>query len=527
MRKCDFKRLVVFLAGFLTLAGIFAQTKNKSDKTAQTKTTGNDFLDDIFGDADDAETSAEKSPTEINHSLNTDFLPQAAMAEPNYKVCAGDVYQLTFMMNGDVITYSITVDSSYKIRVANLGLINVAGKTYRELKSEVESIVLRNFPMGGPQFVLVRPSVFFVRVEGEVKKTSEVRASGLSRLSNVIDGLLTAYSSVRNITVTSADGKTSVYDLFLAQRFGDLENDPFLRPGDKITLGRIQRKVNIFGQVERPGEYELLEGENISRLIEYYGGGLTVFADLTRVEISRRLDENEKTGFAIYLSQEQVAADYALINYDRITIPSFYDLSPVVFIEGAIFITNEDDDTSIALESMNRVERRIQKGMTYSALVRQNSSLFGATSDLENSYIIRGEDYIPINLFDILYDDSKYDDIIAEPYDVLVIPFRQFFVTVSGAVNNPGRYPYIPNRKWDYYVGLAGGFVKSQNVRDAIEITDVDGKKVAKSQEIKPEMTITAKTNAVSFYINQYAPIVSSLLSIVSAMLSIFMFFSR
>lgn len=494
MRKCDLKRLVIFLAGFLTLAGVFAQ----SDEDSKT------VLKEDFD--------------------NYDFLPQAAMAEPNYKVCAGDVYRLTFMMNGNVITYSITVDSSYKIRVANFGLINVEGKTYREVKSEVESIVLRNFPMGGPQFVLVKPSVFFVRVEGEVKRTSEVRASGLSRLSNVIDGLRTAYSSVRNITVTSADGKTSVYDLFLAQRFGDLENDPFLRPGDKITLGRIQRKVNIFGQVERPGEYELLEGENISRLIEYYGGGLTVFADLTRVEISRRLDENEKTGFAIYPSQEQIAADYALINYDRITIPSFYDLSSVVFIEGAIAIT---DDTSIALESVNRVERRIQKGMTYSALVRQNSGLFGATSDLENAYIIRGENYIPINLFDILYDESNYDDIIAEPYDVLVIPFRQFFVTVSGAVYNPGRYPYIPNRKWDYYVGLAGGFVKSQNARDAIEITDVDGKKVAKSQEIKPEMTITAKTNAVSYYINQYAPIFSSLLSIVSAVLSIFMFFSR
>ena len=494
MRKCDFKRLVIFLAGFLTLAGIFAQ----SDEDSKT------VLKEDFD--------------------NYDFLPQAAMAEPNYKVCAGDVYQLTFMMNSNVITYSITVDSSYKIRVANFGLINVEGKTYREVKSEVESIVLRNFPMGGPQFVLVKPSMFFVRVEGEVKRTSEVRASGLSRLSNVIDGLRTAYSSVRNITVTSADGKTSVYDLFLAQRFGDLENDPFLRPGDKITLGRIQRKVNIFGQVERPGEYELLEGENISRLIEYYGGGLTVFADLTRVEISRRLDEDEKTGFAIYPSQEQIAADYALINYDRITIPSFYDLSSVVFIEGAIAVS---DDASIALETVNRVERRIQKGMTYSALVRQNSRLFGATSDLENSYIIRGENYIPINLFDILYDDSKYDDIITEPYDVLVIPFRQFFVTVSGAVYKPGRYPYIPNRKWEYYVGLAGGFVKSQNAREAIAITDVDGKKVAKSQEIKPEMTITAKTNAVSYYINQYAPIFSSLLSIVSAVLSIFMFFSR
>ncbi len=720
---------------------------------------------------------------------------QLAMTEANYMVTAGDVYQLIFNANGNAINYTVIVDTTYKIRVANLAVLDVRGKTFSSLKKQVEEIVMKNYPFSGVQFVLTQPAVFNVVVQGEVTKTKEVRAWGLSRLSSVLENNLTDYSSTRKIQVTSSDGKTRTYDLFQATRFGKLSQNPYMRPGDvitigrydrkvtvngqverpgtyellqgenlktlisyygggltefadttrvtlvrnhggeekagnfsylsksdidsdfalnngdiisissltdllpsvivegiievndtnnaeegvklekptdtsysvsvkfhkgenyatfvrritgiytqysdlensyferngekialnirmyldkadlkseynvdandriiipyrqylskiiidgevksvveenawplrrlssiiadnltpysstrnvivtsidgsvrsydlfkasrfgaidqnpyilsgeRITVGRMERRVNISGEVERPGTYELLEGENIQSLINYYGSGFTEFADISRIEITRLIDgNNNNIGRILYLSEDDLNNDYELYLYDSVTIPSLKEMKPVAFIEGAIYVSD-----GVALEASNRKEIRITEGMNYATFIRDNKSLFGATSDLQNAYIIRGDRNIPINLFEYLYDVSFYSEEEVKPYDILMIPFRQYFVTVSGAVHNPGRYPYIPDRKYDYYVGLAGGFIRSQNVHDAVIIRNINGKRMSKNDFITPETNIEAKTNSFGFFFNQYAPIVTTILSILTSALSIVAIFT-
>jgi protein involved in polysaccharide export with SLBB domain len=60
----------------------------------------------------------------------------------------------------------------------------------------------------------------------------------------------------------------------------------------------------------------------------------------------------------------------------------------------------------------------------------------------------------------MLYDSSYRSEYYVEANDVLVIPFRQYFVTVA----KPGRYPYMPDRDWEYYIALAGGFDPVRNM---------------------------------------------------------------
>lgn len=101
-----------------------------------------------------------------------------------------------------------------------------------------------------------------------------------------------------------------------------------------------------------------------------------------------------------------------------------------------------------------------------------------------------------------------------------MVPFRQYFVSVSGAVKSPGRFPYIPDRTWDYYIGLAGGFDKTKNKLDSIRIFDIEGSKHSKDEFIGPEYTIEAKTNSFLFFFNQYAPVITTTLSVIAASLS-------
>jgi protein involved in polysaccharide export with SLBB domain len=818
---------------------------------------------------------------------------QIALSNPDYQVTAGDIYTLAYAAGGTQVVYRITVDSSYRIRVSNLGIINAAGKTYQQLKREVETIVTNNYPLSGVQFVLLQPAQFTVYITGEVKTSYERSTWSLARLSSVADGNLTAFSSIRNISITAKNGPTKTYDLYKAHRDGDLSQDPYLRPGDTIVFSRVERVVTIGGAVERPGTYQLLSGEHIGELIEkyahgftsmadktrmemvryvggesisgdkiiftetemaenfplynydaitineitslrpvmtvnrveriinlagavrrpgtynlmpeenlrdlieiygdgltpladasrielvryvgsnsvsgdkiilaendilenfplynydtitineitslrpvmtvnrveriinlagavrrpgiynlmpeenlrdlvevygdgltpladasrielvryvgsnsvsgdkiiltendilenfplynydtitineitslrpvmtvnrveriinlagavrrpgtynlmpeenlrdlievygdgltpladasrielvryvggnsvsgekiilvendilenfplynydtitiseitslrpvmtvnrieriinlagavrrpgtynlmpeenlrdlieVYGDGLTPVADASRIELVRVVDSESDVGDKMFLTGEDVENDFPLQNYDTITIPSIGDLQPVLFVEGAVGTTDD-----AVLTASNRLVVPYSMGESYASLIRKNRSWFSAVSDTKNAYIIRGTEHIPINLNPMLYDINYRADYFIEENDTLLIPFRQYFVTVAGAVITPGRYPYIPDRQWDYYIALAGGFRPEQNSMKSVSIADMAGKRLKKTDAITPETVITAKSNSFLYYFNQIAPVVTTVLTI-------------
>lgn len=443
---------------------------------------------------------------------------QIAMSNPNYPVTSGDIYRLMFVALDKTVDYFIPVDTTYKIRIANLAVLDVRGKTFVQLKKEVTDIVTSNYPMSGVQFILTNPSIFNVVVKGEVSSVREVNAWALSRVSDIIADSKTSYSSERNVDVTDRNGKTTTYDIFKATRYGDLSQNPYVKPGDTITLKKINKIVTIKGAVERPGTYELLENENLIALINNYASGLRPLADTSDIEIRRVSNDVKKLSEIINISSKELETDYELKSYDTVSLISLEDSRPVVYLTGAVRVINQGE-TNIALNANNKIVYRYTPGQNYAFLIRNVTSYFGNTSDLKNSYIIRNGQILPINIEEILYDKFKLSQYSVEPFDSLVVPFKQFYVTVSGAVHSPGRFPYIPDRDWSYYVGLAGGFTDS-NAYDAITIRDVNGKKVSKTETILPECTIEAKNNSFFYGLNKVTPLITTLISILSISLT-------
>ena len=316
------KVLLLGISLFLSAAFAFGQTAAVLD-SVKTK--------DVSKDAKETEdTGLLQKAQEITGSK-----VQMALSNANYLVTPGDVYTLAFMAGSNSMEYKTLVDSSYRVRVANLAVLDATGKTYLQLKKQVEDLVARNYPMSGVQFILTVPSEFQVLIMGEVTNIKEVSAWGMSRLDSVIYGNTTDYTSLRKITIKSADGKTKDYDLLRAIRFGEMDQNPYLRPNDTIILNRLERKVTISGAVRRPGEYELKPGENLKELVEYYADGLPDQADTSKIEISRITDSVSKTGDNIYLSWDEALA-YELKNFDKIYIKTVADMMPVMYIEGAV-----------------------------------------------------------------------------------------------------------------------------------------------------------------------------------------------
>ena len=144
MKNTIKKRIFVFVMLICCISGMFAQVMAIKDKS-------------IFKNTN---LSSKNNKTETEEVVVKEtFIPNAqmAMSSPDYLVTAGDVYTLAFAMGTTPVSYTMTVDSSYKIRVANLGIVNAKGLSFLQLKSQVEAIVSKNYPMGGVQFVLVSP----------------------------------------------------------------------------------------------------------------------------------------------------------------------------------------------------------------------------------------------------------------------------------------------------------------------------------------------------------------------------------
>jgi hypothetical protein len=262
--------------------------------------------------------------------------------------------------------------------------------------------------------------------------------------------------------------------------------------------------------------------ENLKELIEVYGDGFTPLAEPDRIGLIRVVNSRDRVGNRIYLTADAVEKDFPLENYDVIEVPDKASGRPVVFVEGAVGASAD-----ATLTASNRLMIRFEPGEDYGALVRRNFGWFTAVSDTQNAYILRGGERLPFDLNPLLYDATSESPYKIEPNDNLIIPFRQYFVTVAGAVINPGRYPYIPDRNWEYYIALAGGFKKEQNAARKLTIQDKDGRAMTKKDPIAPETIISAETNNFLFYFNQLAPVVTTVLSLVMTFLSLRTFWAK
>jgi protein involved in polysaccharide export with SLBB domain len=304
-----------------------------------------------------------------------------------------------------------------------------------------------------------------------------------------------------------------------------MSQDPYLKDGDIITLERVDRRVTISGAVERPGTYELKKGENLKALIEYYGGGLDILANTDNITLSRTLSDISRSGEVQYLDSDVLYTDFELKHLDSVSIGSIASLKKTIFIQGAVGVSISETVSGSA--ATNNISYQFETGETYNHFVKSHKTWFTDVSDYERTYVSRQDQKISIDLYSMLFDPEYENDLELEADDILVVPFKQYFVTVSGAVKVPGRYAYVPDRTWDYYVGLAGGFDAELNSGDAVKITNNYGKTVKKTAYITPETTIDALKNSFSYKFNKVVTPLMSILSVITSTIVLINYFSR
>lgn len=495
-------------------AGAWAQSMTDAFTGGQAASSLSQTASSIGGSGQSVSADST-SPPDAATTLQT---ARALMAytSADYAVTPGDMYSLVFLRSATADSVAVVIDTAYNANLGVFGIVSAKGQTFQQFKAKVERMVASAYPGSSPQLLITATGVFKVMRRGEVVQAGEYGAWGLTRLSEVVAASRTSYASTRQVSVTSADGTVHVYDLFKADRDGDLSQNPYLKPADVVTLVRYERSVTITGRVRRPGTYQLLPGEDLAALIDVYGDGLAERADSNHIEVQRIIGGASEIGQKYFIAYVPGTV-FALSDHDSVIVNGLEQLLPVAWFDGAI----STDRNAVSLDASSHVPYTFTPGERLSSAVQKMRGALSPSAALEEAYLLRDGTRIPVDLRLYLFEKNFAKDYELAPNDVVVIPFKQLFVTVAGAVQAPGRYPYIVDRSWEYYIGLAGGFDQDKNARSAIDIRDRDNRLRPLSATIQPEDIITAHYNSFLYQFGRVSTVVTTALSVTSIILTL------
>lgn len=454
----------------------------------------------------------------------------AAISDQNYPVTPGDVYQLEFTDGTQRIQLRLQVEGNGHIDIPNLESVDASHMSLPQLKEKVFSLVSTYYSYANPLFTLLSTGSFSVSVVGEVKSKTTYDLWGLSRLSSVIDAA-TPYASTRKVEVKGSDGSVHSYDLYKAMRKGDFTQDPLLKAGDIVTFLKAERMVSLSGAVRTTGTFQLLEGEQLRSLLTAYGGGLLPGADITRIRM-QRFDEAGRKWNIFFVNLGDPQTDQEIVSMDQVMLDSVPQGQKRITIEGAVTsveANNPEASATLLGQSSGRLFYQYFPGEDFDTMVRNIAPRFLTVSDLEHAYLKRDGKRVMVDLLPILTGKSS-SGITMQDDDVLVIPFNQRFVTVSGAVTRSGVYAYVPDKTASYYLALAGGATSDAAHKDSWEAKDKEGTRLDKDAIIPEEATIYVRPNT---FVKNLAPtvavigLVSSLLSIVYTIAQTQYYFTR
>jgi protein involved in polysaccharide export with SLBB domain len=355
----------------------------------------------------------------------------------------------------------------------NIGPFQAAGLTLAEFKRQLIEALGRYYRNVDIDCQLFFPRTFTVFVLGEVNNPGPVELHAPFRLSEALGGAgdRTGRGSVREIEIRESGQVVRKVDLYAFMRFGDFAENPVLREGQSVLVPPRRMVAKVLGEVRKPGDYEIREGETVEDLLAF-SGGITAFGDERRV-IIERIHAGDSTS-TIHFRADQ-AGQIELHNRDVLVVPDIFSFPKSRFV----FVTGGGGRQGRFL---------IQEGETLKDFLPRLWRLINddAASEIVVERKREGEqlEYIHANTSKIFMGDPAGDmELLAG--DVITIPPKDDMVFVTGEVMSPGPVPFRADRRAEQYISLAGGpsekggygrlqiFSKNGSLRDAEETSMV------------------------------------------------------
>jgi protein involved in polysaccharide export with SLBB domain len=390
---------------------------------------------------------------------NQGFKNNENIATPlNYEVGTNDVLELVVY---GVQEYSAELDVSKEgtVLIENVGRIKVAGLSIEAATTKVRQ------QMANTAYPSLRTGESKMALTVGDTRTIQVTIIGAQRsgnynvssLSNVLNALMVAggpsdIGSFRSVELIRQNKVIKTFDLYAFMQNGDQSQNMGLKDRDVIKVPPYTGRIEIKGQVKRPGIFELNGTESFKQFLQYAGG----FDDTAYTAWVKIIQKNDKEKSVKDLSAKEFAS-YLPKAGDIIQVSRILDrYQNRVTLTGAVFRPDVYELT---------------EGMRISDLVQRADGL------KEDAFIGRAQlirlkpnllkELVTINLSKALQKDPN-ENILLQREDELyinsVIDLRETLtVDLLGEVRSQGRFNYVDSMTVKDLILMAGGFTFAAN----------------------------------------------------------------
>ncbi|MDR7481643.1 MAG: SLBB domain-containing protein [Armatimonadota bacterium] len=210
----------------------------------------------------------------------------AAWAQATYVLGPGDTIEIVVFGEAE-LSRTVAIKPDGTVALPLVGEVKAAGKTTEQLATELTRLYTRY--LRAPRIsVTVRDfRTNRVYVLGQVQRPGEYQVRpgvGVLEVLASAGGPTTRADLAKAVIIR---GSTETIPLNLLEAIAkNTSPGVHLQPGDVLFVPETDRRIVVLGQVNRPGAYDLLEGQRVADLIAA-AGGVTTKAALVRAFIVR------------------------------------------------------------------------------------------------------------------------------------------------------------------------------------------------------------------------------------------------
>jgi protein involved in polysaccharide export with SLBB domain len=372
----------------------------------------------------------------------------------NYEVGTNDVLKLVVY---GVQEYSsdLEVSKEGNVLIENVGRVKVAGLTIEaattRIRQQMANTAYPSLRSGESKLALTVGDTRTIQVTIiGAQRSGNYNVSSLSTILNALTeaGGPNEIGSYRNIELIRNNKLFKKIDLYAFMQNGDQSQNMGLKDRDVIRVPAYKGRVEIKGQVKRPGIFEInSSSENFNQFLQYAGG----FDDTAYTAWVKVIQKNEKEKVVKDLGAKEFAS-YVPQGGDIIQISKILDrFQNRVKLSGAVFRPDFYELT---------------EGMRISDLIQKADGL------KEDAYVGRAQiirlkpnllkELVSINLSKALQKGSE-DNIYLQREDELyinsIVDLRDSLtVDLLGEVRSQGRFNYVDSMTVKDLILMAGGF---------------------------------------------------------------------
>lgn len=389
------------------------------------------------------------------------FEPNLTLPTPqNYILAPGDELLIDIFGYSDA-SYRLKVSPEGFIRIPLVGPVPVNGLSIEQAKKNIRSrlskTVYKNINSGKTSVDINIVGIRSIKVTiiGEATYPGTYTLPSVATVYNALYACsgINPNGSYRNVQVIRNNNVVVTIDVYDYLVNGSKKNDIVLKDNDVVKINTYDVRVELKGEVKRPGVYDVTANETLDKIISY-AGGFTDNAYKNRIQVFSNTDRDRQIAT---LKEEAV----------KITKPKAGD----TYIIGKI-LNRFTNRVSIKGSVYRPGEYELKPGMTVKSLIDEADGL-REDAFLTRAVIHRSKDDFSPEIISVNLEalgKGTANDIELKKEDRITVYSKfdlkeGYYVTISGQVSSPGFFLYEEGLTIQDLILMAGGLKEAASLK--------------------------------------------------------------